>query len=70
MSDFQPVILKLDNIVLVCILCMKSYTLIHINNFCEKSVTDVRKGKQRKRVFLVKNMERFALSHLNFANQN
>ena len=49
---------------------MKSYTLIHINNFCEKSVTDVRKGKQRKRVFLVNNMERFALSHFNFANQN
>ena len=45
-----------------------------MNNFwmkkCEKSVTDVRKGNQRKRVFLVNDRKYFALSNFIFTNQN
>ena len=45
-----------------------------MNNFrskkCEKYVTDVRKRKQRKRVFLVNDREYFALSHFIFTKQN
>ena len=45
-----------------------------MNNFwlkkCEKSVTDIRKRKQQKRVFLVNDRECFALSHFIFTNQN
>ena len=45
-----------------------------MNNFwlkkCEKSLTDVRKGKTKEKVFLVNDMECFALSHFIFTNQN
>ena len=45
-----------------------------MNNFwlkkCEKSITDVKKEKQRKGDFLVNNRECFALSNFIFTKQN
>ena len=69
MPDFQLVILELDKMVLFCIVCMKrlKWTRIHKTNFwlkkCEKSVTDVRKRKTKKGLFLVSDRVCFALSH-------
>ena len=40
-----------------------------MNNFWLKNC-DVRKGKQKKGVFLVNNRECFELSHFTFTNQN
>ena len=41
--------------VLFCIVCMKRLKRIHMNNFwlkkCEKSVTDLTKGKTKDRSF-------------------
>ena len=55
MPDFQLVILELDKIVLFCIVSMKRRKGIHMNNLwlkkCERSVTDVRKGKTKERTF-------------------
>ena len=45
-----------------------------MNNFwlkkCEKSETDLKKGKAKEGVFQVNDRECFALSHFIFTNQN
>ena len=70
MPDFQYVILELDKMVLFCIVYMKRLKWIHMKNFwlkkCEKSVTNVRKGKTKERTFLVNDRECFALSYFTF----